>query len=236
MMRRHRGSSAGILLVVGVLCTPLASAVAANAEGDIQLIRLNSYSFFVPKTWMAAGGVTAERATNGGGSLGTWRKPQADPIDATDLTFLRPDRNPAILRDWIDPLPSIVHVYSYRDAPLDFSILRPDRKKWLEVAASQAPDANGFVRVWPDVKPEQQTSLETLLYKGYLNKVGQPLVVFSTNVETPFADHYPSDVFIPVERDLALRYSFSNKSFPENAWWELYQHTLEFLDYLQKPK
>lgn len=56
--------------------------------------------------------------------------------------------------------------------------------------------------------------------------------MFSDNVE----DHYPSDVFLTVEHDLNLQYKFSNKEFPENMWWDLYQHTQAFLDYLQKQK
>lgn len=230
-MQQHR--NAGILLVV--LCVLVATTYRTHAEDDIQLIRLNSYSFFVPKSWMGA--VSAERATNSGSSNGSWSKPQTEPIDATDITLVYPERSSAIRRYWNDPLPSLIHISTYRDTPVDLSILRSETKKWLEVAGSQPADADGFVRVWAGfAKPGQQPQSEKLVYKGYLNKVGQPLVIFSNNVATPFADHYPSDVFIPVERDLMLRYSFSNKKFPENSWWALYQQTLAFLDYLRKPK
>jgi hypothetical protein len=228
-MQQHRNPSARISLVVSVLCALLASACGVYAEDDIQLIRLHSQSFFIPKSWMG-NGVNAERATDGGGTKGSWWKSQTEPIDATDITL-------AIRQYWPDPLPPLIHISSYRDTPTDASRLLPETKKWLEVAASQPADANGFVRVWAGfAKPGQQPQSEKFLYKGYLNKVGQPLIIFSDNLETPFADHFPSDVIIPIERDLTLRYLFSNKQFPENTWWNLYQHTLAFVDYLQKPK
>jgi hypothetical protein len=242
-MQWYRKASVGVLLVVSVLCALVAHAVPAHAANEIQLIRLNNQSFFVPKSWMARHTVIAERATDGGGSKGRWSEPQAEPIDATELTFLGPDQNAAILRDWTDPLPSLILISSYRDEPRDFSGLLPETKKWLDVAASQPPDADGFVRVWPDfAKPGEQPPDETFVYKGYLNEVGQPLVIFSTNLpllsnfNAPGTHQYPSDAFIAVKRDLRLRYKFSNERFPENTWWDLYQHTLAFLEYLQKPK
>lgn len=227
----HRNANAGILTVVTVLCALIAPTFGAHAEDDIQLITLHSHSFFIPKRWMAGAGVGA------GGTKGPWWKPQAEPIDATELHFINPDRNSALQEQWADPLPSLIAVSSYADMPRDLAFLRPETKEWLEVAASQPADAYGFVRVWAGFsKPGQPPQSEKFLYKGYLNNVGQPLIVISDNIETPFADHYPSSVFIPIERDLMLRYLFSNKKFPERTWWDLYQHTLAFVDYLQRPK
>jgi hypothetical protein len=226
-MQRHRNGYVLVLLIVSVLCALMATAFGAHADDGIQIIRLHEHSFFIPKSWMGAG-VDAERATCGGSVEGTWRKPQAEPIDATEIGLVHPDRTPAILRYWTDPLPSMIRVSTYCDTPTDLSILRPEMKKMLEATASEPADADGFVRIY--------LSQEKFLYRGYLNKLGHPLIIFSNNMETPFGDHYASDVFIPFERHLMLRYQFSNRKFPENTWWDLYQHTLAFLDYLQKPK
>jgi hypothetical protein len=127
IMRWYRNASVGVMLIISVLCALVAHAAGAHAADGIQLIRLRSHSFFVPKSWMA-GSVTAERATDGGGSQGRWWKPQSEPIDATDLTFVRPDRVPAILQDWTDPLPSLIHISSYRDTPVDLSRPLPETK------------------------------------------------------------------------------------------------------------
>jgi hypothetical protein len=235
-MPRHGHANARFLLVVSVLCAVIAPAIGAQADDDIQLIRLNSHSFFIPKPWMAGGGVSVERATNGGSTERRW-KPQAEPIDGTDLTLINPGESSAIVRDWTDPLASLIHLSSYRETLVDFAQLGIEAKMWLEIAASQPADADGFVRVWAGfAKPSQEPFYEKFVYKGYLNKVGQPLIIVSYNTETPFADHFPSDVFIAVEHDLMLRYQFSNKKYPESTWWDLYQHTLAFLSYMQRPK
>jgi hypothetical protein len=231
-MQWHRNASV-IAVIVSVLCALIAPTAVAHADGDVQLIRLNGRSFFIPKPWFAGGGISAERATDGGSTKGYWQKPQSEPIDATGFGFIYPDKNSAIARDWTYPLPSLIRISTYRDTPTDAARLLPETKKFLEVAASQAADADGFVRVWPDLA---KAATEKFLYKGYLNKIGQPLIIFSNNVETPFADHYSSDVFIAIEHDLSLRFSFSNVKFPESTWFGLYQHTIAFVDYLQKSK
>ena len=213
----------------------MAPVVGAKAD-DIQLIRLHDQSFFIPKSWMARHNINAVRATDGGGTKGSWSEPQADPIEATDLIFVGPDQNAAIVRDWTDPLPSLIVFLSYRDTPVYRSSIDPETKKWLDIAASQSADTDGFVRVWKGfAEPGQQPQSEKFLYKGYLNKLGHPLVVFSDNLKTPF-ENKGSRVDIAVERDLSLIYKFSNKKFPENTWWDLYKNTLAFLTYLQKPK
>jgi hypothetical protein len=232
-----RRNASVIVFIVSVLCALIAPTAVAYADGDVQLIRLNGRSFFIPKPWFAGGGISAERATDGGSTKGYWQKPQSEPIDATGFGFIYPDKNSAIARDWTDPLPSLIRISTYRDTPTDAARLLPETKKFLEVAASQAADADGFVRVSVGfAKPEQQPATEKFLYKGYLNKIGQPLIIFSNNVETPFADHYSSDVIIALEHDLSLRFSFSNVKFPESTWFGLYQHTIAFVDYMQKSK
>lgn len=237
-MQRRQNASLSIGLVVSLLCALMASTGRANADSDVQLIRFNNQSFFIPKSWMVRlGAINAVRATPGGGIEGRWSEPQAEPIDATDLTLMAPDRNAAIVKVWTEPLPSLIHISSYRGTPRDLSGLLPETKKSLDIAASKPADADGFVRVWPEfAKPGQQSPFERFLYKGYLNQLGQPLIIFSDNLETPLGVRYPSDVYIVVKRDLSLHYMFSNKEFPINAWWNLYKQTRAFLDYLQNPK
>jgi hypothetical protein len=121
-MKRFRYPSLSVALIVGFLCAPMASVVEASADGDVQLIRLNEWSFFIPKSWMRRrGAVIADRSTPGGSSKGTWSEPQAELIDATDLIFLAPDQNISVVKDWTDPLPSLIYLASHHDRSGEFA-------------------------------------------------------------------------------------------------------------------
>jgi hypothetical protein len=79
-------------------------------------------------------------------------------------------------------------------------------------------------------KPGERPQWERFVYKGYQNGLGDPLVIDSSNTA------YPSTVSISLTQDMNILYRFNNKNFPENAWWNLYQRVLAFIDYLQTPK
>lgn len=226
--RRAFGSSVRRAFVTfAFMLTMVAQASKVPAADDIQQINLGPHLLFVPMAWMTAAGVTAYAPPNI-----MVQKPQPIAIDATDLSF-RPGEN------WLPygnhDLPDLIRVrYGRRSSS---SPLNQQFKRWLDEAASREPDSNGFVRVAASpanrAGPPMQ---EIFLYKGYLNKLGEPLAVEAQNIDLPLGKRWPSTVTIGIQSDIGLQYHFSDRKFPESLWWDLYQHVLAFFDYLQTPK
>jgi hypothetical protein len=215
-------------LFVVVAATMLAVVVTtALAVDDIQQIKLGPHILYVPKAWMAAAGVTAFLRPQG-----MIQKPQAATIE-TDSVAFRPgeDWSPLSSRD----LPDLIRFHygrRYPNSPLDQQL-----KQWLDAVASLAADEYGFSHVAVgSAKPDERPTSEILVYKGYLNEFGEPLVVQSDNLEPIPGKRFPSKVLIGIQTDITAEYRFNNKQFPESTWRDLYQHVLAFFDYLQKPK
>jgi hypothetical protein len=160
------------------------------------------------------------------------RKPQANPIEAITLGLL-PQAN------W--------QPYGQRQLPesIDVDLLRAgvpppldqQTRQWLDQSISREPDSDGFVRVsLASSKPGETPTYETFLYKGYLNNLGRPLIIMAENWDYPLGNRAPSNVYITMQSDLSVHYRFDNRKFPKNAWWDLYQRVLAFIDYMQTPK
>jgi hypothetical protein len=219
---------AAVYLFGSVVLIVIAGGSKALAAEDIQQINLGQYAFYFPKAWMKDGLVVAYNRPSG-----RVQEPQPNPIEARDLS----------IRPWWGwkpygkaELPDLIRL-SHAAPRTGRPPLNPEIKKWIEEAPSLKEDSDGFARVAVGfTKPGEQPAWEKFLYKGYANKLGEPLVVDSNNVETPFGQHYPSSVTISLEDDLDLQYRFENKVFPESAWWPLYQRTLAFIDFLRMPK
>jgi hypothetical protein len=227
--RRTRKFAVIALALVRLVLDLTAYAPNVRAADDIQQVKLGPHTFYVPKSWMQGGAITAYAPPQT-----MVQQPQPDAIHATALSIRpREDWKPYGRRD----LPELIRVgYAEGVVPLP-PLLGMQRKQLLDEASSMKADGDGFVRVGVgSSEPGKQLASETFLYKGYLNNLGEPLVVLSNNTETPFGHHYPSSVTISPQADLGLQYRFDNKEFPENTWWPLYQRVLAFLDYLQTPK
>lgn len=153
----------------------------------------------------------------------------AQPIAATTLDFWPGVYwEPYGARD----LPKIIEINYGPGSPR-----AQEEKHWLDAAASQEPNSAGFVRVNAGFSNREETpQTETFLYKGYLNKFGEPLIVDSVNIEAPNGGRYLSHVTIRIQQDLTLTYHFNNQQFSENTWWPLYQRVLAFLEFLQTPR
>lgn len=222
--RRRRPLCLAATIALAVVAQPLVLFAAA----DIQQINLGPHAFYVPKAWMQGGAVTAYAKPST-----QIQQPQESPIEATDLA-VRPGE------DWRpynkSDLPGLIRIrYATRTGPPP---LDPISRQWLDKAASMQPDADGFVRVATGfMAPGRQPQWEAFLYKGYLNKFGQPLIVKSNNIELSPGYRIPSTVVIGLDdSDLSLQYDFDNKKFDEAAWWNLYRRVLTFLEFLQRPQ
>jgi hypothetical protein len=222
-----------VVILIGAVLVLTAQSPNVRAADDIQQIKLGPHVFYVPEAWMQH----ARDAFLGQGRVLALAPPniavdKAHPgsIDATHIGIW-----PGVY--W--------QPYGARDLPKAIEIISssgrspPDEqaKLWLDQAASQEPDSDGFVRVETGfANPGEAPQWETFLYKGYLNKVGEPLVIHSNNMETPHGGRYLSDVTIRTQPDLILAYHFDNEQFRKNTWWGLYQRVIAFIDYLQTPK
>ena len=226
--RRAFGSSVHHALVTfGFALIMMAAQASKVPAADIQQINFGPHILYVPKAWMTRAGVTAYAPPNI-----MVQKPQPTAIDATDLSF-RPGDN------WLPygshDLPDLIRVRygkRYSSSPLNQQF-----KRWLDEAASREPDSDGFVRVAASPANRGQPPMrEIFLYKGYLNKLGEPLAVEAQNMDSPLGNRWPSTVTIGIHSDIGLQYYFSNRKFSESLWWDLYQHVLALFDYLQTPK
>jgi hypothetical protein len=224
--QRSRGSRNIVCLVVA---SALALAVSVHtselfAADEIQQIKLGPHIFYVPEAWMTGAGVTAFIRPQG-----MVEKPQSTVIEADSLSF-RPSDN------WQPypkhELPDFIHV-SYMPwrqlVQTSGPIKTADRQlqKWMAEAARSTPDQDGFVRV---------EAYGVFLYKASLNSLLGPLVVASNNVDLTPGRRLPSTVSFVTNSHIGGQYRFDNTKFPESTWWELYEHVLAFVDYLQKPK
>jgi hypothetical protein len=216
-----------LLIAAAVALTMMAQASNVRAADDIQVINLGPHVFYVPKAWMQGMAVTASLRPKG-----TVRQPQSTAIDAAELVFSPgEDWQPYGRRELPDFI-RIIHAPWERPPPLDAHI-----KKLIADSATLAPDSYGFVRVLPEVvKSDATPAFETFLYKGFLNKFGEPMVVSSNNTELSSGYRGPSVVNVTISVDMGIQYDFDNKKFPESTWWDLYQRTLTFVDYLQTQK
>ena len=216
-----------LLVAAAVALTMLAQASNVRAADDIQIINLGPHVFYVPKAWMQGMAVTASLRPKG-----TVRQPQSTAIDAAELLFSpREDWQPYGRRE----LPDFIRIiYALRDRPPP---LDAQTKKWIADSASLPPDSFGFVRVAVGfIKPGEGPNWEKFLYKGFLNKFGEPMVVTSDNTELSPGYRAPSIVNLTTDVDMGIQYRFSSKKFPESTWWDLHQRTLAFVDYLQTRK
>jgi hypothetical protein len=216
-----------LLLAASIALTMIALASSVRAAEDIQIINLGPHVFYVPKAWMRGMDVTAYLRPKG-----MLREPQPTAIDAAELLFSPgEDWQPYGRRE----LPDFIRIiYAPRDGPPP---LDAQTKKWIADSASLLPDNYGFVRVAVGfIKPGEGPNWEKFLYKGYLSKFGEPMVVTSDNTELSPGYRAPSIVNLTINVDMGIQYRFSNKKFPESTWWDLHQRTLAFVDYLQTRK
>ena len=216
-----------LLVAAAVALTMMAQASSVRAADDIQIINLGPHAFYVPKAWMQGMAVTASLRPKG-----RVRQPQSTAIDAAELLFSPgEDWRPYGRRE----LPDFIHIIYARRArppPLD-----AQTKQWIADSASLPPDSYGFVRVAAGyIKPGERPNWEMFLYKGFLDKFGEPTVVTSDNTELSPGYRAPSIVNVTISVDMSIQYRFSNKNFPESTWWDLHQRTLAFVDYLQTQK
>ena len=235
--RSHPRSTRGRNLACLFIAEALALAITVQASvllaaDDIQQIKLGPHIFYLPKEWMqgdrtprAQGMILAQNPPNP-----PVKQAQSRPIDATKL-----DIWPGVA--WqpyrAADLPKIIEIIY---GTMGRSPRVQQQKRWLDEAATREPDRTGFVRVGVSFANPGVPYFETFLYKGYLNKVGEPLIVHSNNVESPNSGHYLSHVTIRIQQDLGLTYHFSNQEFPESSWWALYERVIAFLEFLQTPK
>jgi hypothetical protein len=223
---RFPNSSIRRFVLIAAIADLTATTFALHAAEDVQQTSLGPHTFYVPKAWVHGGAVIGIAPSR------TVLDAQSAPIEATTLAF-RPqnDWKPYGLRE----MPEMVilqYVPRTGPPPLD-----KQRKDWLDQAAALDPDGDGFVRVATGfTKPGEPPQWEAFLYKGYLNKFGEPLVVVSDNMDYPLGNRAPSTVNITWHDDVGMEYRFDNRKFPRNTWWALYQRVLAFLDYLQMPK
>jgi hypothetical protein len=227
-MSRKASFIAIVSLSVSLAVAPMAAARAAD---DIQQIKLGTYTLYLPKLWMRGMVITAFTRPDG-----MTYGPQTAPIE-TDNLSIRPqdDWKPYGKRE----LPELIRL-SYGPGAgggtprgmLDaLGVPKPQ-----EVQAAKE-DSDGFVGPPIDpAHPEKHRAMEIFVYQRQPNDMGQRFIVESHNAEYPNGRHSPSSVSIGVYPDLGLRYRFDNTVFPENTWWALYQRTLAFLEYMQKPK
>ena len=216
-----------LLVAAAVALTMIAQASNVRAADDIQIINLGPHVFYVPKTWMQGIAVTAYLRPKG-----MVQQPQPTAIDTTELS-LRPgeDWQPYGRRE----LPDLIRIgYVPRKGPPP---LNAQAKKWIAELASLPPDNYGFVRVAVGfIKPGEGPQWEAFLYKGFLNKFSEPMVVISNSTELSNGYRAPSIVNVTISVDMGIQYSFDNRKFPESTWWDLHQRTLTFVDYLQTRK
>ncbi len=232
-VRRARWIDLISLLVAAAVFVLIAvCAGGLRASEDIQQIRLGPHVFYLPKIWMrdklpGAGTVTVQKSRRNATDTA-----QSGPIDASKLDIWPGVYwQPYGARD----LPRVIEIIY--DSSHGRSPLAEREKRRLDQAALREPDADGFVRVKSGfVEPGRPPQWETFLYKGYTNKIGEPLVVHSNNLEAPRGDRYLSDVNIGTDSDLFLMYHFDNAKFPKSKWWPLYQKVLAFIDFLQARK
>jgi hypothetical protein len=216
-------------LALGVAFFAVTVQASIAAADDNQQIKLGPHTFYFSKVWMQGGAITAYASPQT-----MVQEPQPDSIQATALSIRpREDWKPYGRRE----LPELIRIGYAQRVVSAASPLGMQRKQLFDEASSIKADGDGFVRTTAEpANSAKQLALENFVYKDYVNEFGEPLVVLSNNSETPFGHHYPSSVIIALKADLELQYRFDNKEFPENTWWDLYQRTLTFLDYLQKPK
>jgi hypothetical protein len=225
------------LAVGGIIIFMILARAASASPDDIQVFNFGAYKLYIPKHWLMTGtwDATLSDDNKAGGTKAEWRTTTAEPLEA-DALLMVPD-NPAVARDWDSKLAKHMRL-TYREHRGDLSKLIPPIQHTVDAATSLQPGEDCFVRTWPRQydKPGKPT-YEEFICKGYRNKVGQPLIIHSFTMRDPYyGETNLSDVTIAIETNLSLRYQFSSKDFPENTWFDLYQHMVEFVDYLQKPK
>jgi hypothetical protein len=140
--------------------------VLGHAADDVQQIKLGSYDFYFPKSWMQGMVVVVYKQ-----SSPMIYGPQPSPIEGDGLS-IRP------LDDWKPygrkQLPELIRLgYSrFRNTPLPEQVVRdfprnPD-------ANTKAADNDGFVNI-----SAQPGHLQMFKYAGYANKLGQSLIIES---------------------------------------------------------
>jgi hypothetical protein len=209
--------------IVGALALALtAHASELLAADDIQQIKVGTQSLYVPKAWIGFYSVWA-----GASSGAAINIPQAGTVDVARLT-MRPNFR------WHDfnfgGFPKfILFVYTPAPPPESENKLSDKYKRMLEDAESLTADGYGFVRIDTGfAKPGEPPPRERFLYKGYRTQYGEALIVDSSNTSGVW-----SSAGIRARYDMRVQYLFSS---PESTWWDLHQHVLAFLDYLQTPK
>lgn len=221
---RSRGQrSAACLAITAALA--LAMTLHASellAADEIQQLKIGTQILYVPKPWIGFDSVWA------GASSGAEIKiPQPGIVDVAQLT-MRPNFK---WRDFnFGGFPKFILIgYSPAPPPQSKNKLSDKDKRMLEDAESQTPDRYGFVRIATGfIKPGEPPTWERFLYKGYRTKYGEALIVDSSNTPGVW-----SSAGVRARDDMRVQYLFTS---PENTWWDLYQHVIAFLDYLQTPK
>jgi hypothetical protein len=224
-------------IAVAIALYVAAPASSAFADDGAQQINLGTQTFYVPKSWMLGMRNTPPK----GGIVSAYRPPnltidkaQLAPINATEIA-IQPGEHWQKPYD-LDELPQFIIInYVQRDRPPSSD---EQTKHWINQANSQKADADGFVRVTPIAfASDHPPALEAFLYKGYLNKFGEPLVIHSNNIDAPGGQRYLSSVYgISLQTDMWVRYDFDNSKFPKNTWWDLYQRVLGLINFLQTPR
>lgn len=205
-----------------------AHASVLCAADDIQQIKLGNLTFYVPKAWTRTGIIVADTKSK------VTTSPWPQTIETKRVGFIpRADWQPY----GSDELPGFIDISYGAGFPSGNVPLDTVTKQWLDIEASRPADSNGFVRVVASAAKEGETPrYEVFVYKGYRNALGQPLIIKAENWDYPLGNRAPSNVTIRAQPHLSLSYRFDDRKFPESTWWPLYQRTLAFLDYLQKPK
>jgi len=214
------------------MCALIALSLSARAQDLAQQIKLGPHTFYVPKAWMHDLLVTASAPYSSSGPAHFWTKPQAGPIEAEELGITIPESGWA---PWPGALPKFIRLR--HAAAVRLPLPDAQTKQLLDLANFRQADIHGFVRVATGfTEPGQQPQWEDFIRKGYLNEVGDPLLIHSNNMELSFGFRLDSRVQISVKTDLGVQYGFSNTKFPEARWWGLYRRVRSFINYLQEPR
>lgn len=194
------------------------SGPPAMAADEVQRLNLGTYKLSFPKTWLSRRDVAIVAV----GAKGSAKLPTSDPVDVRTIIFVARD-------SWYATpsfdLPAIIDL-SFQAG--QYMRMSSEELLWFDEASKLQADANGFVKVANYV----QSGI--FVRKDYKNEFGSPLIVQKSTDRPPF---YPlSDVSIVLNSDLRLRYRFTDGSFREDQWMQLYENVSAFVAYLKQLK
>lgn len=222
-MNQTEARNATCLASAGVLALAVTvHASALRAADDIQQIKVGTQILYVPKGWIGFGSVWASA------SSGTAIKiPQPGIVDVAQLV-MQPNFK---WRDFnFGGFPKFILIGYSPPAPPDSENRRSNEyKRMIEEAEPLTPDRYGFVRIATGpTKPGEPPVWERFLYKGYRTKYGEALIVEARNTSGVW-----SSAGVRAGYDMRVQYLFTSD---ESTWWDLHQHVMAFLDFLQTPK